>query len=76
MRRSFTTVKILSCTSACFSYWLEIGILCSSPLLTIFQLYRGDSFIGGGNQNTRRKPPNSIYYASHMRIAGQKGHPS
>jgi len=27
------------------------------PLSTIFQLYHGVSFIGGGNRNTRRKPP-------------------
>jgi hypothetical protein len=24
---------------------------------TIFQLYRGGQFIGGGNRSTRRKPP-------------------
>jgi len=27
------------------------------PLLTIFQLYCVCRFIGGGNQNTQRKPP-------------------
>ena len=27
------------------------------PLSTIFQLYRGGHFIGGGNRRTRRKPP-------------------
>ena len=30
---------------------------CLTPLSTIFQLYRGGSFIGGGNRSTRRKPP-------------------
>jgi len=27
------------------------------PLSTIFQLYRGGQFIGGGTRSTRRKPP-------------------
>jgi hypothetical protein len=30
------------------------GLWCLTPLLTIFQLYRGGKFFDGGN---RRKPP-------------------
>jgi hypothetical protein len=30
---------------------------CLTPLSTIFQLYRGGQFIGGGNRSTWRKPP-------------------
>ena len=37
-------------------------IWCLSPLATIFQLYRGVSFIGGGNRSTRWK--SSIYRKS------------
>jgi hypothetical protein len=32
---------------------------CLTPLSTIFQLYRGISFIGGGHWRTRRKPVTS-----------------
>ena len=35
--------------------WL-VDLWCLMPLFTIFQLY-GGGFIGGGNRNTRRKPP-------------------
>ena len=36
----------------------KIKLLCIClPLLTIFQLYRRVSFIGGGNCSTPRKPP-------------------
>jgi hypothetical protein len=35
---------------------LLLGLLCLTPLSTIFQLYLGVSFIGGGYQSTRRKP--------------------
>ena len=35
--------------------WL--GLWCLTLLSTIFQLYRGVSFIGGRSQGTQRKPP-------------------
>ena len=34
----------------CYEFW------CLTPLPTIFQLYRGGKFIGGGNRRIRRKP--------------------
>ena len=33
------------------------GLCCLTPLSTIFQLYLGGRFIGGGNRSTRKKPP-------------------
>jgi hypothetical protein len=36
---------------------MYIGLWCITPLLTIFQLYRGGSvFFGGGNRSSQRKP--------------------
>jgi hypothetical protein len=35
--------------------WLVL--LCLTPLSTIFQLYRGGQFIGGGNRSAREKAP-------------------
>jgi hypothetical protein len=36
---------------------IRFGLWCLMPLATIFQLYRGGQFIGGGNQSTWRKSP-------------------
>ena len=35
-------------------------VWCFTPILTIFQLYRGGLFIGGCKRSTRRKPPTCI----------------
>jgi hypothetical protein len=36
-----------------------LGLWCLMTLSTIFQLYRGGHFIGGGNRITQRKPPST-----------------
>jgi len=43
--------KIILCFQDGFGLWRL------KPFSTIFQLYRGDSLIGGGNRSTQRKPP-------------------
>ena len=41
-----------------FICWgLGFGLWCLTPLSTIFHYIVAVSFIGGGNQNTQRKPP-------------------
>jgi hypothetical protein len=35
-----------------FQFYLGLGLWFLMPLSTIFQLYRGISFIGGRNQST------------------------
>ena len=37
-------------------------IYCFSPRSTIFQLYRGGRFIGGGNRGTRIKPSSGNHW--------------
>jgi len=55
-------------------YWLRFGLLCLTPLSTIFQLYRGVSFIGGGNQSIQRKITDKLYhimlYGVHLAMNG------
>jgi hypothetical protein len=34
---------------------IQVGLLCSTPLSTLFQLYHAVSFIGGGNQLVPRE---------------------
>jgi len=51
--------------------WSKFGLWCLTPLSTIFQLYRGDHFIGGVNRSIRRKPPtcdNSLYHIMLYRV--------
>jgi len=35
-----------------------LELWCLTSLSTLFQLYRGNSCIAGGNRSIRRKPPN------------------
>ena len=34
---------------------IQVGLLCSTPLSTLFQLYHAVSFIGGGNRLVPRE---------------------
>ena len=55
-RRAARTISvIIKKGSLGLGLWLWLWRL--TPLSTIFHLYRGVSFIGGGNMSTRRKPP-------------------
>ena len=54
---------------------------CLTPLSTIFQLYRGGQFIGGGNRVTGRKPPtyrksltNFLKNIVHLALSGIRNH--
>ena len=57
----------------------SLVLWCLMPLSTIFQLYHGISFIGGGNQSIRRKSDlpqvnDKLYdimlYPVHIALAG------
>jgi hypothetical protein len=41
---------------------------CLMPLSTIFQLYRNDQVIGGGNQSTQRKVTDKLYHIMLYRV--------
>jgi hypothetical protein len=52
-------------------------IVFLKPLLTIYQLYRGDQFLGGGNRDTMRKPPTcrkSLPNLSHNLVSSTPSH--
>jgi hypothetical protein len=42
-----------------------VGLWCLKPLSTIFRLYPGSQFIGGGNRSSQRKPPEETYAMLH-----------
>jgi len=47
------------------------------PFLTIYQLFRGDQFLGGGNRDTMRKPPTcrkSLTNLSHNLVSSTPSH--
>ena len=55
----YTNAKKLWLYNGMVLLWLVVGcdgLWCLAPLSTIFQLYRGDHFICGGNRSTHRKP--------------------
>jgi hypothetical protein len=53
-RKAFTGIHII--VKHCILYSTFYGRPKWRKKNSIFQLYRGDQFIGGGNQSTRRKP--------------------
>jgi hypothetical protein len=65
----FTTICAKHFKKATF----EFGFCCLTPLSTLFQLYRGGHFNGGGN---RRKPPTclSIALCAFKNTRGRRGH--
>jgi hypothetical protein len=52
----FTKMIDLSIFNQAAYYELCSWLWCIKPLSTIYQLYRGTSYICGGNRSTLRKP--------------------